>query len=117
MLEESAKAMAGESFTYPSYITAGTTALTILPTDTTLSGETGSRVLGTSSRSAETLSLTGIKSGASILTATGTYLETVAAFTASTGGNYMTGVSLPSILQTTNFDIQFNFDWTYGRQS
>lgn len=87
------------------------------PTVTSLDGEIGSRSSLSSSVTDNVLSLSFIRSGASVVnTAGGDSLTAVALFDNLTGGDIHQLVTLPSLLHTTSFDIEFETQLTFGRR-
>lgn len=115
-LENLAKAMNNETYTYPAYVAVSTSDTDISATDTTLSQEQGTRDVFLADRDVETVSLSAIRSGTQVTQYGGETLVSGAAFSASSSGDMHFVFTVPSITQTTNFDIQFDFDVTYSRQ-
>ena len=115
-LVDIAKALNDEAISPVAYAGFGEDVVTITPTMTDISGELLPRSSATRSRAVNVLSISSTKSGASILSATGTHINSAALFLASTGGTPRVMVSLPNLLQTTNFDIETNWDITITRR-
>lgn len=111
-LEECAKAFNGDSFITPSKFLVSTTTesinAAIVATD--LIGEIGTRGNLTSSASSNVVTYNYLRSGATVEnTSTGDNLKTIALVTQATAGPVMTALNVSGLLQTTNFDI--DFDW------
>jgi hypothetical protein len=115
-LTDIAKALNNEAISPVAYTGFGETSVTITPTMTDISGELLPRSNATRSRVVNVLSINSTKSGASILSPTGTHLNSTALFLAITSGTPRAMVSLPNLLQTTNFDIETNWDITITRR-
>lgn len=112
-----AKALNGESFGTPAYLTVGTSTLTLTPSLTSITGELTPRIATTSSRTDSQVTWTAVRSGTAVQqTATGDTLQVVAWLTAAASGDVHEAVSLPSLLQTTNFDIEDDLIITIQRQ-
>lgn len=114
-----AKALNGETVTNVSYVGFGSTSMTITPTLTSIDGELLPRSSSTNSRDASpgnVFEAQGTKSGSSITSPTGVYLYSAALFNASTSGTPRAVVSLPGLLQTTNFDVETIWDITISRR-
>jgi hypothetical protein len=117
-LNEIAKAINSESFVVPAYLAFGTDTLSALSSDTSLAGETGSRVLVTKSRSGNTISHNGLKTGASITSSTGTVLYSSALFSASTSGVLCSEIPITAgLTHTTAFDIEVDWNIIINRES
>lgn len=116
-LNETAKWINDESTTTPGYLGVATTEVnSVLSTATELDGEIGSRTSLTKTRSQATTSMSAIRSGASVInTADGDALESSGTFSASSSGNFFTGVPHSGILQKTSFDLEFVTDVTARR--
>lgn len=112
-----AKAMNNESFQIPDYLGVATDVVaSIGTTDSTLSGEIGSRIEFSGSRSNNIVTLTAIRSSVSVIDQeNGDTLNTSGAFGDSTGDTLFAGVIHNGITQTTNFDIEFQYEITYDR--
>lgn len=115
-LNEIAKAANGESAATLSHLAATTTTLTIDVTDTALTGETPTRTALTGSRVNNTVTYTGTKTGASIATSDGETLLGAGFLSASTGGTLLSAFTLPSLIHTTNYDIEFELSFTVQRR-
>jgi hypothetical protein len=111
-----AKALNGEIITDVDYIGFGATSITITPTMTDLSGEYSPRASIIKSRTSNAINVYGTRSGTSVLSSTGDYLNSSALFLALTGGIPRVIVDLPNLLQTTNFDIETNWNITISRR-
>ena len=116
-LIERTKAYNGESFTIPSHLAVATTVVTnIDTTDTSLSGEIGTRLELTGSRTNNVISLSAVRSGSIVQDGTnGDSIKSSGILSALTDGNLHAGVVHGGITQTTNFDIEFVYQITTGR--
>jgi len=116
-LEEVAKYMNAEASTTVSDLTFSSTVITPDATDTSVAGELGARVTTTNSRSSTvpTVTFIGTRSGA-IASSSGDFVNLVALFTASSGGNLMAEALVPSVLHTTSFDLEVNWSITAARK-
>lgn len=117
MLNNVAKALAGESFSYPTHFVVGTTEVTSIDSSATaLSGEVGTRLAFTKSRVTNTSTFTAIRSGTDVInTTTGDFIKSIGGDKASTGNDLQFGV-VTDELQTTDFDIEFAFNITANRR-
>ncbi len=113
-LKEVAKAMAGESFVTPDYYAFSNTLTTVDVTDTTMSGEYGSRILTSMSRNENIISYSATKTGA-LVSSSGEDIKGIASLSASSGGVLMTETVVPTISQTQAFDIEVITQITYTR--
>jgi hypothetical protein len=109
LLNEIGKVLNAESYVVPGYAAYSTSDLTLDPAMTSFSGETPVRTTLTASRTNNVVSLTGIKTG-TIVGASGQTLYEQALFDASTSGTLLSMQSLPSVLHTTSYDIETNWD-------
>lgn len=114
-LNEMAKALAGESYVVPTYLAFGSSVITESAGSTTLSGEFGSRVAVTDSRSTSTVTFTGTRSAASVSTSAGDTLNSMGLKSSSSGGTHLSETALSSIIHTTTFDIEVESIITFGR--
>lgn len=115
-LSNIAKAMMGTAYTYPTYLSQSTTAVTVLSTNTVLPDEMSARFSLTRAAYPTYIDYSGISTGSSVTQATGSTIRTIALFSAATSGDMHVEVSIPSITQTTNFDINWVIDIGYSRQ-
>lgn len=109
-----AKLLNGESFTLPADGTYSTSTLT-LSTDmasSSFTGEVPSRIAITGARAGDTITWTYLRSGATVGSSSGETLQETALFDAVSSGNLLLMNTLPSILQTTTFDIEVNWSLT-----
>lgn len=113
-LAEVAKAMAGESYVVPAYYAFSNTLTTANITDTSLSGEYGARVAVDMTRDVNVISYSATKTGALVGTA-GESILGLASLSASSTGVLMTETVIPTINQTSAFDIEFITEITYDR--
>ena len=116
-LNEIAKAMNAESYEVTNYLTFGTTVLSAVASDTSLSGETGSRLLTTKTRSDNSITHNALKTGATITSSTGTVLYSSALFSQATDGVLCTEIPiLAGLTHTTSFDIEVDWDIIVNRE-
>ena len=102
-----AKAMAGETYVFPAYLTVSTdTSFVMSATVDTISGECGARISLGVSRSVREVTFSAVRSGA---VASGEKLTAVGLFPLSSGGGFAVGSALPSLTHDTSFDIDFSF--------
>ena len=119
-LYEMSKILNGDSYLIPAYMAVGTTDVAnILSTDTSLSGEIGTRKILTSTRSDNATEFSAIRSSTDVEdTTNGDDLESTGLFnnlTQSTTEKLLTGVPLSGITQTTTFDIEFLTNIRFNR--
>lgn len=114
-LIEIAKSLSGESYVTPAYLTVGTTVVTAAITDTSISGEVGSRLLATKSRNSYTISYNNIRLATVVTNPTGDSINSVGLLSASTAGTLFTVNTLPAMVQTTAYDIELTQTITVGR--
>lgn len=115
-LTENAKAFNGESFVTPAYLAVGTGTVAISTTSTALSGPVDdTRSTLTKTRITNVLSFDAVRSGTGVGTAAGEYLNELGIFSAVTAGTMLSAITLPSILQTTSFDIDISGSFTWSR--
>lgn len=111
MLTEVAKAISGESYELISHMVCSSdSSFAVSVSDSSLSGEFGSRVATTDSRSGTTVTFNSIRTGASLVSSSGDTLYGAGLFTSSSGGTLMAAITLPSLLHTDSFDIEFDWD-------
>ena len=110
-LEQVAKALNSESYISANYLAIGTGALTTFgSSQTSITGEVGSRLPLTKTRSGNVLTFQATRSGATVLnTTSGDALTNVGILGPSTAGTVLIGEILGGITQTTAFDIEFTF--------
>jgi len=114
-LVNSAKAFNGESYSVPSYFLVSTSTASVSAASTSISEEIGSREALTSSRVTNVVTYNNIRAGASVIASTGNDIRTIALMTASTNGSVMTSLNVGGIVQTTAFDIDFDWSIRYKR--
>lgn len=114
-LNQIAGVVNGESFTQPSYVGFSSTAITIDPTDTSLSGEYGNRVSVSNSRTLNEVTLSGVRSGA-IASSDGDRLNSFGLFNSSTVGDLHSEALISSLLHTTSFDVEVDWKITFSRK-
>jgi hypothetical protein len=113
-LNEVAKAMTGEAYVIPEYYGFSDTLTTVDVTDTTMSGEFGTRIAATATRDNNEVTYTGMRTGALVPT-DGETLTGLALFSDVTGGTLMTETVIPEINHTNAFDIEFITTIRYTR--
>jgi len=107
-LEETAKAIAGDSFVYPTHGVVGTTSITVNVTDTSLDGEIGTRMALTGTRIGSQLQFNGLRLSTDVVdTGSGDSLKAHGIASAVTGGTLFTEQAPFNILHTTAFEIEF----------
>lgn len=111
--EQLASAMAGSTYTFISYAAFSSDVITLSADSTSLDGEFGSRVLLSRSHSTNTTTQNGIRSGASVASSSGEYLNALGFLSASSGGDLHAELLLSSILHTTDFDIEITNQLTF----
>lgn len=117
LLTEAAKAFAGESYDTISHLafsTDGSFAVSV--SDTSLSGEAGTRVSVTGTRSTATVTFNGIRTGASVSSSAGETLTGAGLLSASSGGTLLSEITLPDLLHTTSYDIEVDWGFTFQRR-
>lgn len=107
-LNQVAGVLNSESMTVPSHIGFSSTAITIDPSDTTLSGEFGSRVAVTSDRTLNETTFSCIKTGATV-GSSGERINAMGLFNAASSGDLHAEALVSSSLQTSDFDVEL--DW------
>jgi hypothetical protein len=112
-LEEVMKAVNGESYATPEYVSWSSDAITIDPTASSLTGEYGSRNGTTNVRSGTGLTLSVVKTGATVGSA-GERINSMGLFSTSTAGIIMSQALVSSLLQTSDFDVEL--DWVITAQ-
>lgn len=115
-LQEIAKLLNSESASLPTHLGFGAGTVVISPTMTALSDEIGTRVSTSNSRVLEVVTFNGVRTGASLVSTDGDTLKSVGLFTASTDGLLESAVSLPDLLQTTDYDLDVDFEFTVSRR-
>jgi len=113
-LNEVAKAMTGESFVTPTHYAFSNTLTTVDVTDTSMSGEYGTRLAVSKTRDTNVLTYSATKTGALVGT-DGESIKGLASLSASTSGTLMTETVIPTINHTQAFDIEFITQITYTR--
>ena len=115
-LNNVAKAMAGESYSYPTDMLVGTGAVTSIDvTATALEGEIGTRESATVSRALNVVTYNAVRSGTAVLdTTNGDDLTSVGFDVAATGEDLQLAVVI-SELHTTAFDLEIDADITHTR--
>lgn len=114
-LNEIAKALQGSTYVYPTYLAFGTTVLTLSTTDSSLVGESGTRIALSSSRSNSAVTYSGTRLASQVPTSSGIYLNGLGLLSSSTAGTLLTEFVLSSVLHTTSYDIQVDSLVTVGR--
>jgi hypothetical protein len=116
-LNEVAKGINNETFVVPAYQAVGTGSVTAInTTDTALTGEIGSRIALSGTRTNNSITFSGTRSGASVLDSTsGDTLTNVGILAVATSGTLLQGVVIGTITHTTSFDIEFTNSITVNR--
>lgn len=117
LLVDLAKYLNGESSELISHLAFSSDAITPSATDTSISGQLGSRVAVTGVRSSTepTVTFSGLRSGA-VASSDGDYVNLNALFTSSTGGTLMAEAIVPSVLHTTDYDLEVDWAITVARK-
>lgn len=118
LLENTAKALAGESFVSINSLSVSSgTSFDDSPDSSDVGTELGSREVVSISRIDNITSFNAIRSGVDVVDVTnGDVLSGASWWSEQTGGILLTTLALPSISQTTAFDIEFDFDLTINRR-
>jgi len=113
-----AKAMNSEGYTVVSHLDVTTdTDFAASVTATDIGTELGSREATSNTRSTNVVTYSAIRSGADVVdTTNGDTLTGIGEFSASTSGDLHFNIELPSVNQTTGFDIEFDVVATYTRR-
>ena len=92
-------------------------AITPGATDTSVSGQLGSRISISNSRSSTEpiVTFSGLRSGA-VASSSGDYINLGALFTDASMGTLMAEAVVPSILHTSDFDFEVDWSVTIGRK-
>ena len=106
----------GESFTAPTHIGYGSTAITIDGTDTSLPGEFGTRDSASGSRTLNETILSAVKTGATVGSA-GERLNSMGLFNASSTGDLHSEALVSSLLHTSAFDVEVDWQINTNRRS
>ena len=113
-LNNMAALLKGDTVVVPSHLTFGTTVITPSAGDTTLDGETGSRIeLSTPTRTNNIVFFEGIRTGA---IANDEYLNATALFNSTSGGTLYAEATMASVLHTTTFDIEVDWRIEFNRK-
>lgn len=114
-LNEMAKSVNGESFVTPAFATVVTGTQSFAVTDTTMTGEKGARFSLTKSRASNVVNASGTRTSASVTQVTGDTLTGFGVFDTISSGTLLSQITLPSLVQTTAFDIQFDTAVSFTR--
>ena len=99
----------GETSTIPAYNSWSSTAITLDPTDTELTGEFGSRTsISNQTRTNNAVLWESIRVGATIGSA-GDRINSMGLNDTSTAGNLFAEALVSSLLQTSDFDLELNW--------
>ena len=114
-LERIAGLINGETALIPTYAAFSSDSITADATDTSLPSELDSpRLSITKSRSGTTTTYSFVRSGSAI-GSDGDTLNAVAIIDSATGGYVLSEVSVPSLLQTSDFDVEVDWKITVER--
>lgn len=111
-LYEIAKKINGESSTSPNYIDFSSTAITPDVADTSLPGVIAGGGTATQTRYLNTVTFNKIRSGA-VASSTGDYINALGL--SLNGGNLFAEALVPSILHTSSYDLEADWDITVNR--
>lgn len=114
LLTDLAKFLNSESANVPAYIAMATDTVLVSASVDTVAGEYGTRIAVSSSRTAKEVTYEGIING-TLVPASGINWNATYLTPSSTGGGVQVVISLPSLNQTTDFDIDMNFTETPTR--
>lgn len=116
LLNNIAKAMNGETFKIFDYLSVATTEVTAIDTtSTSLDGEIGTRIGTSYSRTDNTVTVTALRSGVDVIdTVNGDILYT-SGLNGDLTDELLTGTIHAGVTQTTDYDIQFEYTFTFGR--
>ena len=115
-LNEIAKAAGGVSHTIPGWLAVGTTQITSIDTQaTSLPGEVGTRVELNTTVAQNVTGYDAIRQSIQVPVIEGQPIYWVALFPTDTGGIPYVATILPGLTQTTNFDLEFDYDVTFRR--
>lgn len=111
-----AKVMNSESTNMPSHLAYGSSTMTIETDSSSLTDEYSNRDSVSGSRSGTVVTFNGLRSG-TVAGSAGDTLYTVGLYDSVSGGNLMSAVLTASILQTTSFDIDIDWQFSITRAS
>jgi hypothetical protein len=114
-LGEAAKAFNNESFVLPNYYAYSSSLSSVSATDTSLSGEFGTRTANTKSRTDNTTTYVATRTG-TLASTSGDTIAGIGMLSASSGGTLMTELTVPSFLHTTAFDVEWTTTITFSRE-
>jgi len=114
-LKEMGKALNGESYSVPSYMTWSSSPISESSSSTSLSGEAFPRAAVSNVRSDNNVVFTAIKSGA-LASSTGDSLRSIGLNSSSSGGIHLSEKLLSSILHTTAFDVLVSWTVRFERE-
>lgn len=114
-LEELAKAINSEGYSVPTHMAEGSSTMTINTDTSVLTGEYPSRQAVSSSRVNNITTFNALRTGASVASSSGEVVYTFGLYDSSSSGNLLTAVLASSILHTTSFDIDVDWDITIER--
>ena len=113
-----AKLLNDEAVTNPSY--EGYSSDVIVPdathTSSDFTGEISVRTTATGSRTNNSVTFTSLKTGATLGSSTDT-INTIALFNSSTAGELFTEAIVPSLIQTSDFDVETDWQLTFERKA
>lgn len=111
-----AKLMNSESASMPSYLAYGSSTMVVETDSSSLVDEYNNRDAVSGSRSGTVVTFNGLRSG-SVVGSAGDTLYTVGLYDSVSGGNLMSAVLTSSILHTSSFDIDIDWQFTIKRVS
>ena len=115
ILENCANAFIGETFIYPTHMLISTSTANVTASMTVIDGEIGTRGTLNFDTNDNVATYNYLRSGSSVLASTGDDLGTLGLMSDSTGGEVMTALNVSGILQTTNFDVDIDWDVRWNR--
>jgi len=113
-----AKAINNESYNVVSHLAVTSdTSFEASTSATNIGSELGTREATSNTRSGTTVTFSAIRSGADVIdTTSGDTLTGLGYFDAVSGDGLHTNIELPSVNQTTGFDIEFDLELTPQRR-
>lgn len=115
-LTEMAKNINGETNVVPSHLTYATVTNVVSSGMTSITGEIPVRLVATKARNNTITTLTATRPAASA-SAEGQPLVNISLWSALTQGTVLSSVSLPTVLQTTSFDVYAEYSIEVARRT
>jgi hypothetical protein len=115
-LTQMAKGINAESFVIPSHLAFATSVNTVTAGMTTITGEVPTRIAAPGSRLSTVVTFSGTRPAASA-SALGQPLVNLSLWSSSTGGTVLSAITIPTVLQTTTFDVYTEYSIEVARRS